>query len=180
MKINICNNRNSKIIYTKWKMKQKRVRNLPWRNGSTTIAGKKLRSGRRWPEVVDGGRRVWWQWEQQRESALARETARERERQRDAKWRGLTRGGCTSQRWSQVVRDGQRWSEGVVAVGAAERERESARERDAKWWPEEEVAWWLHWPEDVDDGRRVWCSGERQRRERESYRGWRGEEEEGS
>jgi len=41
MKINTCNNRNSKIIYTKWKKKQKRVRNLPWRNGGTTIAGKK-------------------------------------------------------------------------------------------------------------------------------------------
>jgi len=29
------------------------------------------------------------------------------------------------------------------------RERKSARERDRKWWPEEEVAWWLHWPEGV-------------------------------
>ena len=50
------------------------------------------------------------------------------------------------------------------------RERERARERDAKWWLEEEVAWWLHWPKDVDGGQRVWCSGERQRRERELQR----------
>jgi len=107
--------------------------------------------------------------------AREKDRARERATERDAKWRGLTRGGCTGRRWSQVAGDGQRWSEGVVAVGAAE------RERDAKWWPEEEVAWWLHWPEDVDGGRRVWWQWvqrrERGSRERESCRGWRGKEE---
>jgi len=25
------------------------------------------RGGQRWPEVVEGGRRVWWQWVQRRE-----------------------------------------------------------------------------------------------------------------
>jgi len=73
--------------------------------------------------VVDDGRRVWWQWVQRRESARTRETARERATERDAKWRGLARGGCTGRRWSQVAEDGQRWPK-----GAAERER--ARERD--------------------------------------------------
>ena len=107
-------------------MKQKRVRNLPWRNGSTTIAGKKLRSGRRWPEVVDGGRRVWWQWVQRRKRDRLRETATER----DAKWRGLARGGCTGRRWSQVAGDGRRWPEGVVAVGAAERERQRRKREE--------------------------------------------------
>ena len=166
-------------------MKQKRVRNLPWRNGSTTIAGKKLRSGRRWPEVVNGGSGS------SGGRARLRERPRERERESDAKWRGLARGGYTGQRWSQVAGDGQQWSEGVVAVGErrerestreresarereSTRERESARERDTKWWPEEEVAWWLHWPKGVVQRR------EAAERERESCRGWRGEEEEGS
>jgi len=34
-----------------------------------------------------------------------------------------SRGGCTGRRWSQLARGGRRWPEGVVAVGAAERER---------------------------------------------------------
>ena len=129
-------------------MKQKRVRNIPWRNGSTTITGKKPRSGRRWstvagereraterdakwrglarvvvalaeggrkwPEKVDGGRRVWWQWMQRRERASERESDRERCEMEGTR----SRGGCTGRR---------RWPEGVVAVGAAERERESGR-----------------------------------------------------
>ena len=115
-------------------MKQKRVRNLPWRNGSTTIAEKKLRSSRRWLEVVDDGRRVWWQWVKWRESAHTRETARERERQRE------TRNGGGS----RVV---------VALAGGGRR-----------------------WPKMVNDGRRVWWQWV-QRRERESCRGWHGEEE---
>ena len=50
-----------------------------------------------------------------------RDRARERERNGG--------GSHTGQRWSQVAGDGQQWSEGVVAVGATEREREHARER---------------------------------------------------
>ena len=67
------------------------------------------RGGRRWPEMVNSGQRVWWQWVQRREREHARERARERDSARER-----------------------------------QRERESAR-----WWPEEEVAWWLHWPEGV-------------------------------
>ena len=113
MKINTCNNRNSKIIYTKWKMKQKRVRNLPWRNGGTTIAGKISRSGRRWPEVVDGGQRCGGSGcRRERESARERDRVRERATERDAKWRGLARvvvalaGG--GHRWPEVVDGGRR------------------------------------------------------------------------
>ena len=61
------------------------------------------------------------------ERAHERDRARERATERDAKWRGLARGGCTGRRWSQVAKDGERWPEGVVAVGAAERERELQR-----------------------------------------------------
>ena len=127
MKINTCNNRNSKIIYTKWKMKQKRVRNLPWRNGGTTIAGKTPRSGRRWPEVVDGGRRVWWQWVQRRDTA----------RERDAKWRRLARlvvalaGG--GRRWPELVDGGRRVSWQWVQRRERERATERVIERNAKW-----------------------------------------------
>ena len=46
MKINTCNNQNRKLIYKKWKMKQKRVRNLPWRNHCTTLARKTEKESR--------------------------------------------------------------------------------------------------------------------------------------
>jgi len=68
------------------------------------------------------------------ERACERDRARERERQRESDGETRNGGGSrTGQRWSQVAGDGQQWSEGVVAVGATERERacerESARER---------------------------------------------------
>ena len=60
------------------------------------------RGGRRWPKMVNSGRRVWWQWVQQREREHARETARERERERerarDGGRRRRSRGGCTSRK----------------------------------------------------------------------------------
>jgi len=94
-------------------MKQKRVRNLPWRNGGTTIAGKISRSGRRWPEVVDGGQRCGGSGcRRERESARERDRVRERATERDAKWRGLARvvvalaGG--GHRWPEVVDGGRR------------------------------------------------------------------------
>jgi len=69
--------------------------------------------------VVAGGRRVWWQWVQRRERA--------RERERDAKWRGLARVVVA------LAGDGRRWPKGVVTVGAAEREREwNCRGADAR------------------------------------------------
>jgi len=36
-------------------------------------------------------------------------------------------GGCNGRRWSKVVGGGRRWPEGVVAVGAAKRERERGK-----------------------------------------------------
>jgi len=40
MKLKTCNNRNWKLIYKKRKIKQKRVRNLPWTNRDTTVVEK--------------------------------------------------------------------------------------------------------------------------------------------
>jgi len=74
-------------------MEQKRVRNLPWRNDGTTIAGKQIE---KWSQVVGGCGG----------SGCSGESARARERE--------TRNGGGS------------------------------------------LAWWLHWPEMVDGGRRVW------------------------
>ncbi|QCE06962.1 hypothetical protein DEO72_LG9g1977 [Vigna unguiculata] len=54
---------------------------------------------------------------------------RERERERDTINGGAAQGarscgGCNGRRWSKVVGGGRRWPEGVVAVGAAKKERE--------------------------------------------------------
>ena len=94
MKINTCNNWNWKLIYKKLKMKQKWVRNLPWRNYGTTLARKIEKESRawdegaqnrgaapteatprRWPEDdggSDGG--GWWQrrWQGERQKSDAR------------------------------------------------------------------------------------------------------------
>ena len=56
-----------------------------------------------------------------------RERARERATERDAKWRALARVVVA------LAGGGRRWPEGVVAVGAAEREREwNCRGADAR------------------------------------------------
>ena len=60
----------------------------------------------------------------------------------------LAEGG---RRWPKMVNGGRR-----VQQRERERARETSTERDVNRWPEEKVAWWLHWPEDVDGGRRVW------------------------
>jgi len=66
---------------------------------------------------------------QKRERERARERPRERESDRERREMegARSRGGCTGRRWSQVAGGGRRWPEGVVVVGATERER--ARER---------------------------------------------------
>ena len=111
-------------------MKQKRLRNLPWRNGGTTIAEKKPRSGRRWPEVVDGGRRVWWQWMQRRERERTRERPRERESDRERRGMEGARscGGCTGRRWSTVARG----CGGSGCNGERERARERGSDRERR------------------------------------------------
>ena len=64
----------------------------------------------------------------ERERACERESARERfATERDAKWRALARVVVA------LAGGGRRWPEGVVAVGAAEREREwNCRGADAR------------------------------------------------
>jgi len=41
-------------------------RDTKWR-GLARVVVALAEGGRSWPEVVDGGRRVWWQWVQRRE-----------------------------------------------------------------------------------------------------------------
>jgi len=50
-----------------------RERDAKWR-GLARVVVALARGGRRWPEVVDSGWRVWWQWVQRRERE--RESAR--------------------------------------------------------------------------------------------------------
>ncbi|QCD79113.1 hypothetical protein DEO72_LG1g2752 [Vigna unguiculata] len=69
-----------------------------------------------WPEVVEGGRRVWWQWVQWRERACERESERER-REMEVQHKGLVHVVVA------MAGGGRWWPEGVVAVGATERER---------------------------------------------------------
>ena len=85
-----------------------RERDAKWR----CIIGGSFAWWLQWPEVVAGGWRVWWQWVQRRVRARERES----ERERDTKWRGLVRVVVA------LARRGRRWPEGVVAVGAVERE----------------------------------------------------------